>query len=960
MKTTLLFSFILSSLLTLGQAIVIPDSTFNGTGRAVFSVGANLDFGDNIALQSDGKIIMTGASMNLGGLVNLGVCRLNPDGSLDNTFGTGGISQIDLGGQPSQGGFDPEIVIQPDGKIVVCGYGWNGSDEDMFICRLLPGGNLDPAFGTGGKVFVGLMSAGMPDAASAITIDATGNIYACGSTRIGATPMSNDLAIIKLTSSGNPDPTFSGDGKLLLDISTGLWDFGYGIAVNDDGKIIVTGYTGFPADFFAIRLLPDGSFDTTFGTSGKTTIDIMGGNVADECLGMTITNDGYIIMVGTAYNPATNSFVGAVVCLTPNGIPDVNFGSNGIATLSVSPELTTFYNAIEQPDGKYIVSGNSNMGGNNDFIVARFNADGTPDLSFNNNGHYTIDVTGQAKSDIGYGLALQSDGKILLSGNTSISEFTNEKYSVVRLKAKEVNADFNVTSTQVCAGQQVQFINNTVGNNLSFFWTFEGGTPSTSTLQNPLVTYNSTGLFDVKLVATNGTVYDSITRLDYIHVIDVPVTPQTPSGLTATCQGQTYTYTTAAVNYANSYFWVVTPSSAGNISGNGLSATFTASPGYTGAYSIKVNAVGICGSSTWSEELSCVLYDMPDIFNLEGEGSFCEGNTSATLTLSGSEIGVDYQLYLDNTPYTSLIPGTGSALEWDNITTQGFYTVTAITMSCSQQMAGQIYVSMINVPGQPGIPSGNNNVCNNSTSVYNIDEVLYASSYTWILTPPEAGILTANGTELYIAWSSNYSGYVNLNVSASNNCGMSALSETLTILVNDAPEPEISGPETVCLNWIVDYEAVENSGSTYFWTVTGGEILSGAGTASVVVKWNSSGTGTLMVNEITDAGCAETSELFTVLVDPCVNVDLVSLSNTLIVYPNPAQSTITVKLNEIPGKNSQIKLLDLTGRTMISFELSPNSNEVLNFDISSLTRGYYSLIYFKEGRIAAQAKVIKK
>lgn len=960
MKTTLLFSFILSSLFALGQAIVIPDSTFNGTGRSVFSVGASLDFGDNIALQPDGKIIMTGASMNLGGLVNLGVCRLNPDGSFDNTFGTGGVSQVDLGGQPSQGGFDPEIFIQPDGKILICGYGWNGTDEDMFICRLLPGGALDPGFGTGGKVFVGLMSAGMPDAANAITIDASGNIYACGSTRIGATPMSNDLAIIKLTPSGNPDPSFSGDGKLLLDISTGLWDFGYGITVKDDGKIIVAGYTGFPADFFAIRLLPDGNFDTSFGTSGKTIIDIMGSNVADECLGMTIANNGNILLAGNGYNPATNSFVGAVVCLTPAGIPDVNFGNNGVATLAVSPELTTFYNVMEQPDGKIIASGNSTIGGNNDFIVARFNADGTPDLSFNNNGHYTIDPTGQAKSDIGYGLALQSDGRILLSGNTSISEFTNEKYSVVRLKAKEVDASFSSSSTLVCAGQTVQFINSTFGNNLSFFWTFEGGTPSTSTLQNPSVTYSSTGLFDVKLVATNGTVYDSITRIDYIHVIDTPVAPQTPSGITAACQGQTYTYTTAAVNYANSYFWAVTPSSAGNISGNGLSATFTASPGYIGAYGIKVSAVGICGSSSWSGELDCVLNDMPGIFNLEGEGSFCEGNTSATLTLSGSEIGVDYQLFLDSTPYSSLIPGTGSALEWDNITTQGFYTVTAITMSCSQQMAGQIYVSMINAPGQPGIPAGNNNVCNNSTSVYNIDEVLYASSYNWILTPPEAGILTANGPEVNIAWASNYSGDANLNVSASNNCGLSALSETFIIFVNDAPEPEISGPETVCLNWNVDYETIENYGSTYLWTVTGGEILSGAGTAFVVVKWNSSGTGTLIVNETNETGCSETSELFTVLVDPCVNVDLVSLPNTLIVHPNPAQSTLTVKLNEIPGKNSLIKLLDVTGRTILTLELSPNSNEELQIDVSSLASGYYSLIYLKEGRIASQNKVIKK
>jgi uncharacterized delta-60 repeat protein len=263
MRITLLFSFLLTSLLVAGQSFVMPDSTFNGTGRKIFSVGGTLDFGDNIALQPDGKIIMTGASMNLGGTVSLGVTRMNSDGSFDNTFGTAGVSLVDLGGITYQGGFEPEIVVQPDGKILICGFGWNSGDDDMMICRLLANGNIDPSFGTGGKVFTNLSAAGQPDAAYAITTDASGNIYACGSTRTGGTPFTNDVAIIKLTPSGAFDNTFSGDGKLLLDIS-GSWDFGYGIAVKADGKIIVTGYSDLPADFFAARLLPNGTYDPTF------------------------------------------------------------------------------------------------------------------------------------------------------------------------------------------------------------------------------------------------------------------------------------------------------------------------------------------------------------------------------------------------------------------------------------------------------------------------------------------------------------------------------------------------------------------------------------------------------------------------------------------------------------------------------------------------------------------------
>lgn len=958
MRISLLFSLMLTSLIAAGQAMVTPDSTFNGTGRNVFSVGGSLDFGDNIALQPDGKIIMTGASMNLGGWVSLGVCRLNPDGSFDNLFGTSGISLIDLGGLPSQGGFEPEIAIQPDGKILVCGYGWNGTDEDLFVCRLLPGGAPDPAFGTAGKVYVGMLGEGMPDAAYAITSDAAGNIYLTGSTRTGGTPFTNDLSIVKLTPSGSPDPSFSGDGKLLLDLS-GSWDFGYGIAVTSDGKIIATGYSGFPADFFAIRLLPDGSLDPSFGTAGKTTIDIMGNAVADDCFGMVMTPDGKILLTGDAFDPASSSFVGALVRLTASGLPDTSFGGDGIVTLSASSESTIFYNAVVQPDGKYLVSGTASIGGNDDFVVARFNADGASDLSFNSTGSYTIDITGQAKPDRGYGLALQSDGRILLSGNTSVNEFISEKYSIVRLKAKEVEAAFTASSTLVCSGEQIQFFNSTTGNNLSYLWTFEGGTPSTSTQQNPTVTYTGTGIFDVKLVATNGTVSDSITKTDYIQVIATPDTPAIPAGVTAACQGQIYTYSTAAVAFANSYVWVVAPSAAGNITGNGPTATFTASPGFTGDFTIKVYASNQCGNSAWSDELSCTLSDMPDIFDLSGNGNFCEGSSGATLTLNGSETGVNYQLYLDNIPYGTMIPGTGSAISWSNLNDPGFYTALAMANFCSQQMAGQIYVSMISVPDQPATPEGSNSVCTGTTTLHSIDDVPFAASYSWSLSPSDAGTLTPDGTEVSIEWL-DYTGMANLTVTAVNECGNSAPSPSLAIMVHDSPEPAITGPEAVCVNWNADYETVENAGSVYAWAVTGGEIISGAGTSSVVVNWNTTGTGTLTVNETNESDCTGNSAVFSVMVDPCVGTEDHSTVSSMMVFPNPSESNISVTFTKETGDYSYLVFYDAQGHMVMNIRVGKGISRADSIDLSNLKTGLYAMLYVNEGIVVSQTKVVKR
>lgn len=958
MRITLLFSFLFASLFVAGQAIVSPDSTFNGTGRNIFSVGGTLDFGDNIALQPDGKIIMTGASMNLGGTVSLGVARLNADGSFDNTFGTAGVSLVGMGGMPSQGGFEPEIVIQPDGKILVCGYGWNASDDDMFVCRLLPGGSLDPAFGTGGIVYANFAAAGQPDAAYALTTDAAGNIYACGSTRVGGTPFTNDVAIIKLTPSGAFDPAFSGDGKLLLDLS-GSWDFGYGIAVRTDGKIIVTGYSGLPANFFAVRLLPDGSYDPAFGTAGKTTVDIMGTNSADDCWGMTLSPDGKIVIVGDAFNQSTSAFDAAIVRLTADGAPDITFSSDGIATFPVSTESTIMRNVIVQPDGKYLVSGNAKINGNDDFAVLMVNPDGTLDNTFNATGIYTLNVSAQPKGDIGYGLALQPDGKILLSGNTQISEFVNEKYSVVRIKAKEVTAGFNASASLVCTGQQVQFTNNSLGNNLTFQWTFEGGTPATSTLQNPVVTYSSTGFFDVKLVASNGTVSDSITKYNFIEVITVPVSPVMPSGSTVSCGGQTYTYTTTAVTYANSYSWSVTPAAAGFISGSGITATFSASVSYTGPYTIKVSATGQCGSSAWSGELNCELNHMPAIFMIEGDGYYCEGTSGATITLIGSETGVDYQLNLENQPLGAVVPGTGSALVWSNLTTEGFYTVSAVDVPCTQQMAGQVYVLMINAPQQPETPVGSSSVCNTSTTTYTTFNVPLANSYIWGLTPANSGTLTSNGNEASIEWSSAYTGTATLAVSATNDCGSSTVSPSLTITVNDTPEPAVTGLATVCQNWVADYETVATTGSTYVWTVTGGNIVSGAGTASVEVNWHTAGTGTLKVAETSASNCTGTSAVFNVAVDPCVGVDEVTAVEPLSIYPNPAESQITVKLSEMAGSNSQLRLIDATGRVVASFTLSNGTSLAEAIDISNLKSGLYTLLFINEGKVVSQTKVVK-
>ncbi len=960
MRFFTLMAVLLISLTGFGQSYVVPDSTFNGTGRNIFSAGGTLSYGDNIALQPDGKMIMTGASMGIGGTVSLGVSRLNPDGSFDNTFGTAGISLIGLGPLTYQGGFEPEIVIQPDGKIVICGFGEGGAggDDDMMVCRLLPNGSLDPSFGTGGMFYADLAGGGQPDVAYAVTSDAAGNIYACGSTRTGSTPLTNDVAIIKLTPAGVLDPSFSGDGKLLLDLS-GKWDFGYGIAVRSDGKIIVTGYSGLPADIFAIRLLPNGDYDPAFSGDGKATIDVTGTNVADDAWGMALTPDNKILIVGDAYDQATSTFVAAIVRFTADGLPDPAFSSDGIATFSLSNGDAVMRNVIVQPNGKYLVSGNAVVNGSTDFAALMLNPDGTLDPTFNVTGKFTLDVSGQNKEDFGYGLALQTDGKILLSGNTQFSEFSNQKYTILRIKGKEVIAAFGSSTSLACTGQQVQFTSNSTGNNLTYLWTFEGGTPATSTLQNPTVIYNSIGNFDVKLVATNGSVYDSLTVNNFIEVITTPSSPAIPSGTTSACGSQLYQYTIPAVLYANSYAWAVSPVSAGSISGTGTTATFTASVSYTGPYTIKVNAAGHCGSSAWSGNLNCTLNKMPEAFMLEGNGSYCSGTGGAVLTLMDSETGVNYELQKDGIPTGNILAGTGSAIAWNNISAEGFYTVYASSSFCSQSMAGQIYVLMVTVPVQPDIPTGTMVVCNGGSNTYSTFNVPNATVYQWTLNPANAGALSLNGIQATVTWNASFTGAATLSVMASNDCGTGVVSPAITITVNDSPEPVISGLASVCQNWNSDYHADAHPGSAYLWTVNGGTVVAGAGTATVTVNWTTSGTGSLLVVETSALNCAGTSVAYNVSVNPCVGLEELPENGTFSIYPNPVQNRFSVKLSEKVGSNCQLRLIDATGRMAATFAISTNSSLVEGIDISHLKSGFYTLLFVNDKRVVAQTKVVK-
>lgn len=496
-----------------------------------------------------------------------------------------------------------------------------------------------------------------------------------------------------------------------------------------------------------------------------------------------------------------------------------------------------------------------------------------------------------------------------------------------------LEADFTATPTTVCTGDNVNFEDLSTGAIDAWAWVFEGGTPATSTLENPVVTYNTPGTYDVQLTVTAGAFDATEIKSDYITVYGALVAPATPTGPDEVCGTYSYQYITESVQYADSYDWEVSPASAGTISGDDTVGTLLASNTWDGDYTIKVRAENQCGDGPWSADFTGTLHHDPVVFDLMGDGAFCEGGDGAELTMSDSENGVSYELFKDNVTTGVVIAGTGEPVSFGFYDETGLYTATGFTDNCSETMVGQVYVHMEPAPGQAGMPEGDESVCDGESSDYMTSGAADADDYTWMLDPEEAGVMSPDGDEVSVVWDEAFAGTAYLSVYGMNDCGDGTPSDDLAIMVNALPEPVVAGLSLVCDNDESDYTTADNAGSSYTWEVTGGSIISGAGTYMINVMWGYPGEGSVAVTEMNAEGCEGTSTSFAVTIDDCTGIHENSTSLTQL-YPNPATDKVTITgLNE-----ATIKVYNLLGKEVYSLK---EARGQLIINTSSFEKGLY-------------------
>jgi uncharacterized delta-60 repeat protein len=273
------------------------DGTF-GTGGVVTysSAGAFTDIGFGVGVQSDGKIVVVGETSN-GINQDALVLRYQTNGLLDNTFGTAGVFRYAGPGINMDRAF--AMAIQTDGKILVVGASVVLTKDDVLLFRLNTNGTLDATFGTGGVVTYSGTGDNF-DYGNALALQTDGRIVVLGASSNG---LAFDILLLRYDADGTLDNTFGTGGVVVYGDAGNLNDYGYGLVIQSDGRIVITGYSqgATSSDLLAARFRWNGTLDTTFGANGVFTWNGTG-NGTDYGQGIALQSDSKLVITGFSHN----------------------------------------------------------------------------------------------------------------------------------------------------------------------------------------------------------------------------------------------------------------------------------------------------------------------------------------------------------------------------------------------------------------------------------------------------------------------------------------------------------------------------------------------------------------------------------------------------------------------------------------------------------------------------------
>lgn len=274
-------------------------------------------------------------------------------------------------------------------------------------------GDMDLEFGNAGIVITDM------GADNDFIFDASvltdGRIIVCGQT---ATLAGDDFALARYNKDGSLDANFGTAGRVITDF--GGDEICNALTVQNDGKIVAVGKTTYmvaEATIVVARYNDDGTLDDTFGTDGKVITDLSGNTSGAN--DVVVQDDGRIVVGGIVFG-GLEQFRLLLLRYLDSGDPDESFGDAGIVIEDLLEAPDERINALAlQPDGKIIGIGQAGLGDGRDFLIARFNEDGSFDETFGTNGWTRADV---GSGDAVDGLLLGNG--MILAGGDGMARFT--------------------------------------------------------------------------------------------------------------------------------------------------------------------------------------------------------------------------------------------------------------------------------------------------------------------------------------------------------------------------------------------------------------------------------------------------------------------------------------------------------------------------------------------------------
>jgi uncharacterized delta-60 repeat protein len=441
------------------------DPSFGNGGKVVTDFTGSTDVGFALAIQADGKMIVGGSVANVPtNGTDYGLARYNSDGSLDQSFGTGGRVMTDVGGQ---GDFISAIGLQSDGKIVAAGFSFTDNIFDFSVARYNANGTLDNTFGNGGRVLTDFQN--NDDEAFGMVIQPDGKIVLAGFTADSNFDL--DFALLRYNPDGSLDNSFGIGGKVTSDFS-GSDDQSFALLRQADGKLVAAGAAinsqTFESEFALARFNIDGSLDGTFGKGGKTTTAFGESSGISSILllpGGKIMTAGYAFTTHEDQRPNHGEVTGdfALARYNSDGSLDESFGEEGKVTSDFFGEDDAINAIALQADGKIIAAGSAVEGHRDEsrilnqaksasrlgisrptgsqiarpadgeldpsaFALARYQADGSLDDSFGGDGKVVAEIAHDV--NIAFAVAIQSDGRIVAAGRAG--SFLHPDFGIAR------------------------------------------------------------------------------------------------------------------------------------------------------------------------------------------------------------------------------------------------------------------------------------------------------------------------------------------------------------------------------------------------------------------------------------------------------------------------------------------------------------------------------------------------